>query len=121
MAPINTKGTVRSDGGENMDRMEEIVEVTCIMSPSRNKNDANKRDKNKPVKNELEIKSCDDENQCKTTAFNGEPQPSTSEPQPTSGEQQLSVPIDSDNKVVAQDPGSDDDEVVADDHGSEER
>ncbi|KAG7165293.1 hypothetical protein Hamer_G007085 [Homarus americanus] len=37
--------------GENMDRMEEIVEVTCIMSPSRNKYDANKKEENKPVKN----------------------------------------------------------------------
>ncbi|KAG7170914.1 hypothetical protein Hamer_G012484 [Homarus americanus] len=36
--------------GENMDRTEEIVEVTCIMSPSRNKNDANKEDQNKPEK-----------------------------------------------------------------------
>ncbi|KAG7166628.1 hypothetical protein Hamer_G010086 [Homarus americanus] len=36
--------------GENMDRMEEIVEVTCIMSPSRNKNDADKKDQNKPGK-----------------------------------------------------------------------
>ncbi|KAG7177242.1 hypothetical protein Hamer_G000511 [Homarus americanus] len=37
--------------GENMDRMEEIVEVTCIMSPSRNTNDANKKDQNKTGKN----------------------------------------------------------------------
>ncbi|KAG7173842.1 hypothetical protein Hamer_G018112 [Homarus americanus] len=37
--------------GENMDRMEEIEEVTCVMSPSRNKYDANKKDQNKPVKN----------------------------------------------------------------------
>ncbi|KAG7169770.1 hypothetical protein Hamer_G025273 [Homarus americanus] len=36
--------------GEDMDRMEEIIEVTCIMSPSRNKNDANKEDQNKPRK-----------------------------------------------------------------------
>ncbi|KAG7166713.1 hypothetical protein Hamer_G010355 [Homarus americanus] len=41
--------------GENMDRTEEIVEVTCIMSPSRNKNDADKKDQNKPGKNELEL------------------------------------------------------------------
>ncbi|KAG7158037.1 hypothetical protein Hamer_G014921, partial [Homarus americanus] len=33
--------------GGNMDRMEEIVEVTCIMSPSRNKNDANKKEQNR--------------------------------------------------------------------------
>ncbi|KAG7158998.1 hypothetical protein Hamer_G006396, partial [Homarus americanus] len=37
--------------GENKDRMEEIEEVTCIMSPSRNKDDANKKDQNKPGKN----------------------------------------------------------------------
>ncbi|KAG7156905.1 hypothetical protein Hamer_G015829 [Homarus americanus] len=36
---------------ENMDRMEEIVEATCIMSPSINKYDANKKEQNKPVKN----------------------------------------------------------------------
>ncbi|KAG7164599.1 hypothetical protein Hamer_G004984 [Homarus americanus] len=48
-----------------MDRMEEIVEVTCIMSPSRNKYDANKKDQNKPGKNELEINDSGDENQVK--------------------------------------------------------
>ncbi|KAG7178164.1 hypothetical protein Hamer_G003950 [Homarus americanus] len=57
--------------GENMDRMEEIVEVTCIMSPSRNKNGANKKDQNKPGKNELEINGSDDENQVKVKTDGG--------------------------------------------------
>ncbi|KAG7170155.1 hypothetical protein Hamer_G012399 [Homarus americanus] len=52
--------------GENMARMEEIVEGTCIMSPSRNKNDANKKDQNKPGKNELEINGSDDPVKVKT-------------------------------------------------------
>ncbi|KAG7168380.1 hypothetical protein Hamer_G002409 [Homarus americanus] len=48
---------------ENMDRMEEIVEATCNMSPSINRYDANKKEQNKLVKNEMEINSSDDENQ----------------------------------------------------------
>ncbi|KAG7158158.1 hypothetical protein Hamer_G008777 [Homarus americanus] len=48
-----------------MDRMEEIVEATCNMSPSINRHDANKKEQNKPVKNELEINCSDDENQVK--------------------------------------------------------
>ncbi|KAG7174652.1 hypothetical protein Hamer_G015787 [Homarus americanus] len=51
--------------GENMDRMEEIVEATCNMSPSINKYDAHKKEQNKPVENELEINGSDDENQVK--------------------------------------------------------
>ncbi|KAG7177208.1 CENPB DNA-binding domain containing protein 1-like 13, partial [Homarus americanus] len=49
-------------------------------------------------------------------------QPSTSKPQPsTSGEQQLSVQIYSDNESeVADDPGSDDESEAADDPGSDE-
>ncbi|KAG7157155.1 hypothetical protein Hamer_G009990 [Homarus americanus] len=57
--------------GEKMDRMEEIEEVTCIMSPSRNKYDANKKDRNKPVKNEIEINGSDDENQVKVKTDGG--------------------------------------------------
>ncbi|KAG7165351.1 hypothetical protein Hamer_G007166 [Homarus americanus] len=51
MEATNMTGTeyeVATD--ENMDRVGEIVEITCIMSPSRNKNDANKKDQNKPEK-----------------------------------------------------------------------
>ncbi|KAG7174588.1 hypothetical protein Hamer_G021353 [Homarus americanus] len=48
-----------------MDTMEEIVEAICNMSPSINKYDANKKEQNKPVKNELEINGSDDENQVK--------------------------------------------------------
>ncbi|KAG7157987.1 hypothetical protein Hamer_G014856 [Homarus americanus] len=56
MEATNITGTeYEAARGENMDRMEEIEEVTCIMSPSRNKNDANKKDQNKLVKNELEL------------------------------------------------------------------
>ncbi|KAG7163617.1 putative Zinc knuckle-containing protein 11 [Homarus americanus] len=44
-------GTECEVAGENMDRMKEIVEVTCSMSPSRNKNDASKKDQNKPGEN----------------------------------------------------------------------
>ncbi|KAG7161833.1 hypothetical protein Hamer_G007490 [Homarus americanus] len=51
--------------GENMDRMEEIVKATCNISPSINRHDANKKEQNKPMKNELEINGSDDENQVK--------------------------------------------------------
>ncbi|KAG7157319.1 putative Zinc knuckle-containing protein 3 [Homarus americanus] len=72
MEPKNMTGTVCEVArGENMERMEEIVEVTCIMSPSRNKNDANKKDQNKPEKNELEINGSDDENQVKVKTDGG--------------------------------------------------
>ncbi|KAG7156441.1 hypothetical protein Hamer_G006208 [Homarus americanus] len=49
MEPINiTETECEMARGENMDRMEEIVEVTCSMSPSRSENDADKKDQNKP-------------------------------------------------------------------------
>ncbi|KAG7166149.1 hypothetical protein Hamer_G010964 [Homarus americanus] len=54
-----------------MDKMEEIVEATCIMSPSRNKYDANKKEQNKPVKNELEINGSKDENEVKVKTGGG--------------------------------------------------
>ncbi|KAG7157509.1 hypothetical protein Hamer_G028976 [Homarus americanus] len=48
MEAINMTGEeCEAARGENMEGMEEIVEVTCIMSPSRNKNDADKKDQNK--------------------------------------------------------------------------
>ncbi|KAG7165582.1 hypothetical protein Hamer_G013080 [Homarus americanus] len=64
MEPTNMTGTeCEVARGGNMDRMEEIVEVTCIKPPNKNKNDTYKKDQNKPGKNELEINGSDDENQ----------------------------------------------------------
>ncbi|KAG7176909.1 hypothetical protein Hamer_G000113, partial [Homarus americanus] len=57
-----------------------------------------------------------------TQPSTSQPQPSTSEPQPqNSGEQQLSVQIDTDNESeVVDDPGSDDESEMADDPGSDD-
>ncbi|KAG7166602.1 hypothetical protein Hamer_G013607, partial [Homarus americanus] len=67
MVPINMTGTeCEVARGENMNRIEEIVE-----SPSRNKNDTNKTDQNKPGKNESEINHSDDENQVKVKTDGG--------------------------------------------------
>ncbi|KAG7166706.1 hypothetical protein Hamer_G010343 [Homarus americanus] len=72
MEPINMTGTeCKVARGENMARMEEIVEVTCIMSQIRNKNDANKENQNKPERNELEINDSDDENQVRVKTDGG--------------------------------------------------
>ncbi|KAG7164877.1 hypothetical protein Hamer_G017277 [Homarus americanus] len=71
MEETNMTGTEYEVAGENMDGMKEIVEVTCSMSPRRNKNDANKKDQNKLGKNELEINGSDDENQVKVKTDGG--------------------------------------------------
>ncbi|KAG7171966.1 putative Zinc knuckle-containing protein 10, partial [Homarus americanus] len=59
---------------ENMDRMEEIVEATCNMSPSINRYDANKKEQNKLVKNELEINGNDENQNCTKQNKNNENQ-----------------------------------------------